>query len=167
MAVKITVRSNIDEIRRLDRIAAGIPDAIEAGVKAVMKDVSDIADTRAGKIYRRTIPKQKMRKATRERLHGKKSRKKLRPQWERSGDLFEGIDPSLIEYPSQREANLEVRGRAAKYARRRHELGESWTPKNPAGGVIRHNPFFKEAVKISKPKIQPVFESAFKAKLGI
>lgn len=88
-------------------------------------------------------------------ISGKKS-------WTRSGDLKNAVD-APIRYDGE-TATFAV---DVPYADRRHGLGVDWQPRNPAGGVVRRNPFFTDALDKLEPESQGIFERAVKLELRI
>lgn len=136
--------------------------AIQAGVKTVTEKIADRAKKNAGKIADRPIPKSSTG----------------RDLWERTGELEKSIEATFPTEDSGRIA-LEPESKPAEafqgesewdgYGHRRHQLGETsndfgdgWKPKNPAEGVIRNDPFLKDAVEeTDAEEIAGDFEAAF------
>lgn len=145
-----------EAVAKVAGLANQIPEATKAGLRAVTDTLAKPqSEKQADKIESRPIPL------------GKRSRK---PKWKRSGRNG-GIAGSIASRVDRSSATVFVRGKAAVYATRgdrsRHELGESWTPANPADGVVRNNPFFKEAEETIAPQVQPVFLQGFANELKV
>jgi len=82
--------------------------------------------------------------------------------WERTGRLANAIEKGLSQQPGQVTISADV-----PYAKARHGLGVEWTPKRPALGITRKNPFFAEAIAITEPQVGPIFTNALKNELKL
>jgi hypothetical protein len=47
------------------------------------------------------------------------------------------------------------------YAKTRHDLGVTWTPKAPALDIVRRDPFFSDTVEGIKPQVPDLFADGF------
>jgi hypothetical protein len=152
-------------------------DAFERGKKKGIARVTDIfekhSEKRIGRISARRIPSRAEVAAHRRKKKYGRRRKGVRkarsvsnaPAWKRTGNTQAGLDKEV----NDDSGRVFIGGPAAQYAtlgpRNRHELGVSWTPKDPALGIMRINPFFTEAETIYGPQAPAAFEQEIKNEL--
>lgn len=115
--------------------AARVPGAIENALDRAAQIVENEASRQEQRIADRPIP----RSAT------------GRPLWKRTGQLASSRNRQSA--PGSRTI-----GWSAIYAARRFGLGYAWTPRNPAGGVIRRNNVPLDTARLVEPQIGPVIE---------
>ncbi len=157
----IDLKGYIAAHRLLDADSQKMQGALEAGVAAAANVVNRRAERQINLIYRGKIPT--VAQVARHRNKSKKYRGKMggRPAWKRTGTLKDGRNMDV----SGLTAEITLSDAAKPYAARRHELGVTWQPKNPAMDITRKNPFFKEAVDKTEPQIEPTFKAAFAKEL--
>lgn len=141
---------------------AKVTKALESGVAAAADVINRRAERQINRIYRGRIPT--VAQAARHRnKSGKYTGKRGgQPLWKRSGALKAGRNMRVDGL----SAEITLDDNVTAYAERRHELGVSWQPANPALGIVRKNPFFQEAVDITKPQIEPTFKAAFRKEMN-
>lgn len=140
-----TVDVDVKLRAELEAIALRVPLAVDAGLKGVGEAARAVATAKVGKIYLRPIPR----------------RKNGTPMWARSGDLF-----AQIKQPLKVTKTSVTIGVDAKY-RHREALGVEWNPKRPGLGVIRKNPFIREALAEIESNPNEIFAKEFEKALGI
>jgi hypothetical protein len=156
--------------RELNAIAERVPRATQAGLRAIANDGRTHVQQQIARIYKRRIPTRGEVSAYRGK--GKRRRQtpgSSKPAWKRSGKLQSGVRMVV----GQSTAKISIQGDAAKpitnwpggYAQRRAALGVTWTPKQPALGVVRTNNFMEDAATRMEPKAPEIFRQAFENEL--
>lgn len=162
MNVEITV-----EIPNLREKIERYPAAVDAGLRRVAEHLQQIAIRQAGKIYQRPIPsRSQVNDYRRAQRAGGRARRPRRvggsaPAWERTGALMRAVEAE--PHFTKNSVTLTV---DLPYGTRRHELGMSWMPREPALGIIRRDPFFTQTKTITAPQITALFEDGFNSVLG-
>lgn len=151
----------------LNAMAQRSQSAAMVGLRRSAKVVQNMAIRQVQTIYRRSIPTTSQVSAYNRKSGGGKRPKRVggkgKPAWKRTGDLLKAVQAEPVEKDGEIVLSADT-----PYAKSRHQLGaedfgsyKGWTPKNPAIGVVRTNPWAKEAVEKTEPQIQPVFEAAY------
>lgn len=159
MIVTITV-----EAPDLAKRSQQFPAAVQAGLRRVAEHVQQIAIRQVGEIYKRPIPSRAQVAAYRRSVRAGGRPRRPRnvggglPAWERSGQLMAQVQAEPVFEKDSVTLSVDL-----PYGRRRHELGVSWMPKEPALGIIRRDPFFAQTVEITAPQITALFEDGFSA----
>lgn len=130
-------------------VAKKVEEASHVGVAAVADLVKRHEERQIGNIANRRIPQSSTG----------------RPLWKRRGANGGILGGLTTTFESRQSATVSIEGAAKRYAARREGLGVDWTPKSPAGGIVRKNTFARDTVRIADPQVQPVFEAAFRAEL--
>ena len=128
-------------------VEGAVDGAVMAGLERVAGQAAQIAGRQGGQIYARSIPQTK----------------KGGPLWKRSGALLS----ELRALTPQRDGEYGLKLVCdLPYAESRHGLGVDWTPRQPAGGVVRENPFFTQTIEIIEPQAEPLFADGFENFMG-
>ena len=122
--------------RQLGQTASKILEAADKSLQRVGEKVEQTADRFIERIYERPA-------------NG----------WERSGDLQDGLH---LDRPSKISATVEIIGRAATYARPRHDLDRPGRD-----GITRSNPFFDQTEEAEEPALIAKFENEFQNELDL
>lgn len=134
------VSIELDEaaLAQLAALPARIEDGIEDGLQQVEKRLEDVAQREAAKIDQRPVPRRA---------------KSGLPAWERTGQLKQSLQAAL---PKRDEVTLG----GVDYAEPRNALGNPRQPKQPAGGVVRRNPFLDDTHEIIETEAPGIIEAA-------
>lgn len=141
----LEIKVNLSSLQKIVDAYKSTPEAVEAGLDATANLVLDAKKREMlSGTYRRAIP----------------TSKKGRPKWQRKGTSGGWLGEQEIQ-KSPGERTITPTGEPAKYEERLANL--------PAGpdGINRSNPAGEKAVRATEPQIQPVFEDAFRNKLGL
>lgn len=165
--MELNITSDIAKLQQqLQFAAARVPIAAEAGIDRAAQIVKQQSDRQLRKIYARSIPSRAQASAY--NSNGKRIVKKNigrdggKLAWQRSGQLAAG---ETIVRNGPYERVITTTGPAAKYANRRQGLGVYWQPKKPAIGIVRLNPWRQDALRITAPQVNKVFEIEMKRQL--
>jgi hypothetical protein len=156
--MNITV--DLSPLRDLDARAQSLPNAQRAGLRRVGEHIQQVMLMEAGKIDNRPIPtRQQLRSYKRTKKRPRRVGGEGEPAWTRTGALKRAIQAPLVELGGS-EPSLELRV-DAPHAVSREAMGQDWTPKRPALGIIRRNAFARDALRITEPQIEPLFIDGF------
>ncbi len=177
MELSITIDTSLAQ--KLAKTPADIDRGIKAGITRVIRNLEQATIREAARIYAEPIPTRaqvneynaiRKKDKRRTKWHGDIGGQG-KPAWVRTGSLIAGLRWQVI---SPTEAAIVMTGPAAEYAYRndltgggRHGLGVNWTPKKPALGIIRRNPFFMDADRKTAPQVQKLFEDGLRKELGL
>jgi hypothetical protein len=142
----VDIRIEVDAAaitRQLEKAQSRIETATGAALDAVEANVEAKAAEYIAGIYERAIP------------NGPNGK----PRWERSGDLQDGLSHRTTTADAR---VIEIQGRAATYARPRHDLSRAG-----GDGITRHNPFFAQAIEATQDENPQIAEEAFGDALGL
>lgn len=128
------------------RLAQNLPDATKNALLSLAIETSIVLRREIDRIYDRPIPVSRTGRAL----------------WVRTGDLRRS--PTLPQWIGN-GAVINWTGRPARairnwpggYAHRRNDLGVTWFPRKPAGGIIRKNNFIGDTRRIIEPQADRIF----------
>lgn len=138
----------------LKRLSAYVPNAAQKANEAVGTLGERILKRRIGRIYVRTIPRSRTG----------------RPLWKRSGALRRSpvravSTPQRLQIGFAGRPATPIKSYPGGYAQRRSELGVTWQPTNPAGGLTRRNDFLGETREILETQAPTVWSAVFEREL--